>query len=42
MKSEGFRCPGSGHGKGFPHGKDKHVERAKRAAERASKKAAKK
>jgi hypothetical protein len=33
MKSEGYRCQGSHYGR--PHGKDRHVERAKRAAERA-------
>ena len=33
MKSEGHRCPNSGVG--LPHGKDKKLERRKRAQERA-------
>lgn len=32
MKPQGYKCTGSGYG--HPHGKDKHIERVKRAAGR--------
>jgi hypothetical protein len=36
QRPQGTRHPKSGHGSGFPHGKDKKEERRKRAAERAA------
>lgn len=35
QRPEGWRAPGSGHDKGFPHGKDKKEVRRARAEARA-------